>query len=57
MKIEVVKLKDRKRVVVKCFGGPFSLHSGVYTFAGGHDRADKLTRELAKEIEADPCHQ
>ncbi|XP_057433780.1 uncharacterized protein At4g04980-like isoform X2 [Lotus japonicus] len=29
----------------------------VYTFAGGHDdRADKLTRELAKEIESDPNH-
>jgi hypothetical protein len=27
----------------------------VYTFAGGHDdRADKLTRELAQEIESDP---
>ena len=27
----------------------------VYTLAGGHDdRADKLTRELAKEIESDP---
>lgn len=27
----------------------------VYTFAGGHDdRADKLTRELAQEIEAEP---
>ncbi|XP_004505007.1 uncharacterized protein At4g04980 [Cicer arietinum] len=29
----------------------------VYTFAGGHDdRADTLTRELAKEIENDPNH-
>ncbi|KAK4485202.1 hypothetical protein RD792_007828 [Penstemon davidsonii] len=29
----------------------------VYTFAGGHDdRADKLTRELAQEIETDPHH-
>lgn len=28
----------------------------VYTFAGGHDdRADKLTRELAQEIENDSC--
>lgn len=27
----------------------------VYTFAGGQDdRADKLTRELAQEIETDP---
>ncbi|XP_019162847.1 PREDICTED: uncharacterized protein At4g04980 [Ipomoea nil] len=27
----------------------------VYTFAGGHDeRADKLTREVAREIETDP---
>ncbi|KAF2303385.1 hypothetical protein GH714_017721 [Hevea brasiliensis] len=30
----------------------------VYSFAGGHDdRADKLTRELAHEIETDPQHQ
>ncbi|XP_073056069.1 uncharacterized protein [Primulina eburnea] len=29
----------------------------VYSFAGGHDdRADKLTRELADEIETDPLH-
>ena len=29
----------------------------VYTFAGGHDdRADRLTRELAQEIEKDPNH-
>ncbi|PON64210.1 hypothetical protein TorRG33x02_273840 [Trema orientale] len=29
----------------------------VYTFAGGHhDRADKLTRELAQEIEPDDSH-
>lgn len=27
----------------------------VYTFAGGHDeRADRLTRELALEIESEP---
>lgn len=27
----------------------------IYTFAGGiDDRADKLTRELAQEIESDP---
>ncbi|KAI6703805.1 hypothetical protein NL676_012941 [Syzygium grande] len=42
----------------KCSGGLFSSHSRVYTFAGGHDdRADKLTRELAHEIESDPQHQ
>ncbi|KAL5576797.1 hypothetical protein UlMin_018496 [Ulmus minor] len=30
----------------------------VYTFSGGlDDRADKLTRELAHEIESDPNHQ
>ncbi|KAF7803501.1 hypothetical protein G2W53_042612 [Senna tora] len=29
----------------------------VYTFAGGHDdRADRLTRELAREIESKPIH-
>ncbi|GAU40315.1 hypothetical protein TSUD_64800 [Trifolium subterraneum] len=33
----------------------FQLAFRVYTFAGGHDdRADKLTRELAKEIESGP---
>jgi hypothetical protein len=35
----------------------FQLAFRVYTFAGGHDdRADKLTRELAKEIESGPNH-
>lgn len=30
----------------------------VYSFAGGQDdRADMLTRELAREIETDPHHQ
>ncbi|XWS19562.1 hypothetical protein CRYUN_Cryun31cG0026100 [Craigia yunnanensis] len=36
----------------------FQLAFRVYTFAGGHDdRAEKLTGELAYEIETDPQHQ
>lgn len=36
----------------------FQLAFRVYTFAGGHDeRADRLTRELAEEIENDPPYQ
>ncbi|XP_057950215.1 uncharacterized protein At4g04980-like [Malania oleifera] len=36
----------------------FQLAFRVYTFAGGHDdRADKLTRELAHEIETGSQHQ
>lgn len=33
----------------------FQLAYRVYTFAGGQDdRADRLTRELAQEIETEP---
>ncbi|ESW20196.1 hypothetical protein PHAVU_006G188600 [Phaseolus vulgaris] len=45
------KRKEHGKLLWRTFQFAFR----VYTFAGGHDdRADKLTRELAKEIESDP---
>ncbi|AES63765.2 hydroxyproline-rich glycoprotein family protein, putative [Medicago truncatula] len=45
----------RKECGGKLLWRAFQFAFRVYTFAGGHDdRADKLTRELAKEIESDP---
>ncbi|WVY94022.1 hypothetical protein V8G54_033110 [Vigna mungo] len=45
------KRKEHGKLLWRAFQFAFR----VYTFAGGHDdRADKLTRELAKEIESDP---
>ncbi|MBA0662429.1 hypothetical protein Goklo_006552, partial [Gossypium klotzschianum] len=47
-----------KKVCSKMLWKAFQFAFRVYTFAGGHDdRADKLTRELAHEIETDPEHQ
>ncbi|XP_027338919.1 uncharacterized protein At4g04980-like [Abrus precatorius] len=49
--ISDVKRKEYAKLLWRAFQFAFR----VYTFAGGHDdRADKLTRELAKEIESDP---
>ncbi|CAI8591197.1 unnamed protein product [Vicia faba] len=49
-------VSDQKRKEYgKLLWRAFQFAFRVYTFAGGHDdRADKLTRELAKEIESDP---
>ncbi|KAK7302744.1 hypothetical protein RJT34_13640 [Clitoria ternatea] len=47
----------KRKEFAKLLWRAFQLAFRVYTFAGGHDdRADKLTRELAKEIENDPNH-
>ncbi|KAK3028500.1 hypothetical protein RJ639_038568 [Escallonia herrerae] len=47
----------KKKVSAKMLWKAFQFAFRVYTFAGGHDdRADKLTRELAQEIETDPHH-
>ncbi|XP_073311870.1 uncharacterized protein [Primulina huaijiensis] len=50
--------KEAKRKgSVKMLWRAFQFAFRVYSFAGGHDdRADKLTRELAQEIETDPHH-
>ncbi|OMO93919.1 hypothetical protein CCACVL1_06281 [Corchorus capsularis] len=52
------KLADNKtqnKSNTKLLWKAFQFAFRVYTFAGGHDeRADRLTRELAKEIETDP---
>lgn len=54
LKIEV----QRSRGYAKTLWRVFQFAFRVYTFAGGHDdRAEKLTRELAHEIETDPRHQ
>ncbi|XP_058756116.1 uncharacterized protein At4g04980-like [Vicia villosa] len=49
-------ISDQKRKEYgKLLWRAFQFAFRVYTFAGGHDdRADKLTRELAREIESDP---
>lgn len=48
-----VKRKGSAKMLWRAFQFAFR----VYSFAGGHDdRADKLTRELAQEIETDPHH-
>lgn len=48
--------KDGKRKEFgKLLWRAFQFAFRVYTFAGGHDdRADKLTRELAMEIDSEP---
>ncbi|XP_039060077.1 formin-like protein 3 [Hibiscus syriacus] len=47
-----------KKVCTKMLWRAFQFAFRVYTFAGGHDdRADRLTRELAHEIETDPENQ
>ncbi|XP_075488989.1 uncharacterized protein LOC142527888 [Primulina tabacum] len=50
--------KEAKRKgSVKMLWRAFQFAFRVYSFAGGHDdRADKLTKELAQEIETDPHH-
>ncbi|KAL2341927.1 hypothetical protein Fmac_009867 [Flemingia macrophylla] len=49
--ISDAKRKEHAKLLWRAFQFAYR----VYTFAGGHDdRADKLTRELAKEIESDP---
>lgn len=49
------KPEGKKIVSAKMLWRAFQFAFRVYTFAGGHDdRADKLTRELAQEIETDP---
>ncbi|GER36492.1 hydroxyproline-rich glycoprotein [Striga asiatica] len=48
------KPDTKKTVSGKLMWRAFQFAFRVYTFAGGHDdRADKLTRELAKEIETE----
>lgn len=50
--------EGQRKGVAKMLWRAFQLAFRVYTFAGGQDdRADKLTRELAVEIESDPHHQ
>ncbi|XWS12694.1 hypothetical protein CRYUN_Cryun37aG0112400 [Craigia yunnanensis] len=52
------KAEAQKKGCAKMLWRAFQFAFRVYTFAGGHDdRADKLTRELAHEIETDPQHQ
>ncbi|XVF25847.1 hypothetical protein REPUB_Repub13aG0249200 [Reevesia pubescens] len=52
------KAEAQKKVCTKMLWRAFQFAFRVYTFAGGHDdRADKLTRELAHEIQTDPKHQ
>jgi len=49
------KTKDQAKAHLKMLWRVFQLAFRVYSFAGGQDdRADMLTQELAKEIEADP---
>ncbi|KAG6641171.1 uncharacterized protein At4g04980 [Carya illinoinensis] len=51
------KSDTRMKGCTKMLWRAFQFAFRVYTFAGGHDdRADKLTRELAHEIENDPPH-
>ena len=51
------KTEGRMKGSTKMLWRAFQFAFRVYTFAGGHDdRADKLTRELAQEIESDPHH-
>lgn len=52
------KAEIKLRACAKMLWRAFQLAFRVYTFAGGQDdRAEKLTRELAHEIETDPEHQ
>lgn len=51
---EAAKPEAKKNGSEKVLWRAFQFAFRVYTFAGGHDdRADKLTRELAQEIETD----
>ncbi|KAL6991023.1 hypothetical protein U1Q18_009146 [Sarracenia purpurea var. burkii] len=51
------KSDGRKNGSAKLLWRAFQFAFRVYTFAGGHDeRADNLTRELAREIESEPHH-
>ncbi|KAE7995623.1 hypothetical protein FH972_000398 [Carpinus fangiana] len=51
------KSDTRTKGCAKLLWRAFQFAFRVYSFAGGHDdRADKLTRELAHEIENDPHH-
>ncbi|XP_065877186.1 uncharacterized protein At4g04980 [Euphorbia lathyris] len=51
------KAADSKKANAKMLWRAFQFAFRVYTFAGGHDdRADKLTKELAHEIQTDPQH-
>ncbi|XP_043721126.1 uncharacterized protein At4g04980 [Telopea speciosissima] len=51
------KTDARLKACVKTLWRAFQLAFRVYTFAGGQDdRADRLSRELAHEIEIDPPH-
>lgn len=48
----------KQMVCAKVLWKAFQFAFKVYSFAGGQDeRADRLTRELAKEIETDPMHE
>ncbi|KAL8130441.1 hypothetical protein V2J09_019596 [Rumex salicifolius] len=48
----------KQMVCAKVLWKAFQFAFKVYSFAGGQDeRADMLTRELAKEIESDPMHE
>ncbi|GMJ14663.1 hypothetical protein HRI_005135500 [Hibiscus trionum] len=52
------KGEAQKKVCIKMLWRAFQFAFRVYTFAGGHDDcADRLTRELAHEIETDPEHK
>ncbi|KAI3846794.1 hypothetical protein MKX03_028310 [Papaver bracteatum] len=52
------KAEIKLKACAKMLWRAFQLAFRVYTFAGGQDdRAEKLTRELAHEIETDPEHQ
>ncbi|GKV45865.1 hypothetical protein SLEP1_g52897 [Rubroshorea leprosula] len=52
-----IKSEAQKKGCIKHLWRTFQFAFRVYTFAGGIDeRAEKLTRELAREIENDPHH-
>ncbi|XP_052202673.1 formin-like protein 20 [Diospyros lotus] len=51
------KTEGQRKGTCKMLWKAFQFAYRVYSFAGGHDeRADRLTRELAHEIECDPHH-
>ncbi|KAL2931962.1 hypothetical protein RDABS01_037372 [Bienertia sinuspersici] len=55
IKLQQKQAKGRIKLTPKCFGGLFQLAFKVYSFAGGQDqRAERLAKELAKEIEDEP---
>ncbi|WJX46198.1 hypothetical protein P8452_33020 [Trifolium repens] len=57
MELALKEKREEGKSDAKMLWRAFQLAFRVYTFAGGHDdRADKLTRELAKEIESGPNH-